>query len=577
MKPSEAAELLGRALREDRLVALVGARASASTQDASGRPYEGLPTPVQFVESCAMQFGYIERSDSFNGACDKILDRDGRQKLEDLLLRYYRVPDSFAAPPAHGILAWLPFSIYLTSNYDEFIERSLEREGRLPHCLVEDIDLLRLKRRHTAVVKYHGTVTRPSTMVAATRDYDLLEKRRGLVGDFVASSLAGKIILVIGHGLGDSDLGRILDGLDERLGEYAPAIYVLRPPDHDGRFPTLSKSPEVVLEDVTQFLSRLLQQARHTVAHVHSSFNEAWLSSAFFAALRKAAVLPSETQVIDAFLLHLQEEIAARGSVPAVLADADAAVRLALEERPTYEALRKTWGQVMAELNPLSVASDAEIALQTFRDGRALLIGHFRRLGSYLIKRNERILLYSQSQRVIQVLLGVPTTVQRTIHLFVAECRPKSPLPYQDAIATCQQLADTAYSITVCPDVVAGHLLASHQLDRFIMGTHAIFRDGPTSPPHAFVNTCGARLLVEAALSHKVPVEVIGEVLKIEEVASADATDHLHIHQENDLLQSAVGLRDIATTRGDVKHLNIGYDLVPVGPGISVHVPDHMT
>ncbi len=575
MDPQETAELLGRALREDRLAVLVGSRASADAADRSGRRYEGLPTPNQFVELCSKQFRYVLPNDTFNAACDKILDRDGRRSLEEYLLRYYQVPNAFEPPPAHRLLAWLPISIFITSNYDQFIERCLEREGRPSHILIENVDLTRLKRWQIPVVKYHGCVTRPASLVAASPDYDLLEQRRSLLVDYVAATLAGKTILVVGHGLADNDFARILNGLVQRLGDYAPSVFVLRAEGHDGRLPGLRFHTEVVAEDLTQFLSRLLQQARHA-EHISSlgGFDEQWMTSAFFAALRKAAVLPSETQVIDAFLTHLHEEISARDSTAHVLADAEAAVQLALRVRPNYEALRKTWHAVRSILSPCPDTASVEIALQEYRDQRTRAIGHFSKLGAQHLTRNERVLLFSQSQRVIQFLLGVPPAIQKTIHLFIAECRPKSPLPYQDAAATCRQLSDTYYNITVCPDVVAGYLLSSHQIDRVLMGTHAIFSDPETKIPHSFVNTCGARLLSLAALKHGVSVDVIGESLKVEFVELLQARDHLHIHQESDLLENAIGLRDMRTRRSEVEHLNIGYDLIPIEEGIRMHVPD---
>lgn len=197
MLPSDAAEVLGRALREDRLVALVGSRVSAKSRDTSGRSYDGLPTPAEFVELCARQFRYVSDSETFNGACDTVLDRDGRPVLEELLLRYYEVPEAFEIPPAHKMLSWLPFSFFITSNYDQFLERALERESKSPHILIENSDLVRLKRRNTPVVKYHGCVTRPNTLVGATADYENLSKRRVLLRDYVAANLAGKTLLVV--------------------------------------------------------------------------------------------------------------------------------------------------------------------------------------------------------------------------------------------------------------------------------------------------------------------------------------------------------------------------------------------
>ena len=51
-------------------------------------------------------------------------------------------------------------------------------------------------------------------------------------------------------------------------------------------------------------------------------------------------------------------------------------------------------------------------------------------------------------------------------------------------------------------------------------------------------------------------------------------SDHLHVHQESDLLESASGLRDMRTRRAEVEHLNVGYDLVVTETGIRIHLPD---
>ncbi len=121
MESGSAAEILARALVEDRLVALVGSATSARHQDPKGRVHDGLPTANELVEIASNQFGYVSSEESFNRTFDLIHDREGRSAVEEFLLRYYKVPESFEVPPSHKFLAWLPFSIYITSNYDQFL------------------------------------------------------------------------------------------------------------------------------------------------------------------------------------------------------------------------------------------------------------------------------------------------------------------------------------------------------------------------------------------------------------------------------------------------------------------------
>ena len=578
MDGSAAAEMLARALRDDRLVALVGSGASARSSDANGRVYQGLPTPREFVARAAREFRYISADQDFTSACNAILQRERRAGLEDILLRYYRVPDSVEPPPAQRMLSWLPFNLYITSNYDQFIERALERVSRRPHVLIDNQDLIRLKRGNTPVIKYHGCASRPSSIVATSGDYDYLTERRALIRQFIAVSLAGKVLLVVGHGLSDSDLVQLLNEVLANLHDYAPHIIVLRERHDADHLPGFQYPHEVVTEDLTQFLNRLL----HEFGSLHqyeqpAAFPEPWITSAFFAQLRHAAVLPSETQVIDAFLSHVKDEIVAREDPKSVLEDADSAEQSALIDRPNYPALHRTWQELRAQLDAAETVTETESAVDDFISSRERKIDAFGRLGRKLIQADNQILLYAQSQRVIQALRGVPINVQRTCHLFIAECRPKSPHPYQDAADICRELANTHYALTVCPDVVAFNLLATRQIDQVLMGTHAIYvedMNAPLSTLHSFVNTCGTAALAACAEKYSVPIHIIGEHLKFEEVPFTERFDHVHPHEESDLLQSAVGIRELRTQRAEVEHLNVGYDLVDISSDIEVHVPD---
>lgn len=578
MEGSAAAEVLARALREDRLAVLVGSGASAATEAANGRKYPGLPTPAQFVERVAEEVGYVKREDSFTAACDAILEWERRAGLEDALLRHYRVADTQEAPPAHKLLSWLPFSLYITSNYDRFIELSLAREKRRPYVLVDNNDVGRLTRHDTPVIKYHGCVMRPESLVAASGDYEHLATSRWLIGQLLAVSLARKSLLVVGHGLGDRDLARLVNDVLAHMHVYAPSITVLREEGHAGKLPGVQYPYEVVGEDLTQFLNRLSHQYRNLQNATRPDlFQESWLSSPFFAQLHHVAALPTETQVIDAFLTHLIDELGARCDVRSVVADARAVMENVLADRPMYGALRIIWESLQRELHDAANPADAETAVNRVRYGRRETVNVFKGAGCHLIQQDQRILLFSQSQRVLQVLRGVPVSTQRTCALFIAECRPKSATLYQEAVAICRELMDTEYRITVCPDVVAVNLITEGKIDQILMGSHALYvsdKNNPQESVHSFVNTCGSLAITDAAVACGVPVNVVGERLKIQQVPLEKRKQHIHPREEENRLQSVVGIWDLDTAQREVMCRNVGYDLVDVRQGVRVCVPD---
>lgn len=578
MDSQHAAASLAQILRSGRLVALVGSGASADYTDLGGRRYTGLLTPGGFAELVARSRPYVAPGLGFEGTCTEIRTREGRPALEALLLEHYRRPRTVEIPQAHQILAWLPFASYMTSNYDQFLEWKLEAEGRQIAVVVENEDLANIGRGSAPVVKYHGCVSRPRTMVAATDDYDnaRISERTNLVRDLIKVNLARSNLLVIGHGLADVDLIRLMDELLRGLGtEYIPTIYIIREPERAGEPLDLPFQVELVFEDLTRFLSRMLHEYRateHGAIPTAPIFEESWLDSAFFTQIRQVSFLPTETQVIDAFLIHLADEFAARTDVAGVTADAGVAVANAIAERPNYEALKTTWDNLRPKLETTSDTATGEETVREAIDLRNSKTTLFRAVGRKYVRRNDRLLLFSQSQRVLQALLGVSAAVQRTVDLFIAECRPKSPYPYDDATAICRLLADSHYNITVCPDVVATNLISTGQIDRIIMGTHAVYTEDGL--PHSFVNTCGSLAVALAGERYSVPTLVIAELIKLKAVAAADAIGEMHSHQERDLLEAATGINELATRRSPVSHINIGYDLVPVSDLITVEVAD---
>jgi hypothetical protein len=407
-----AANNLARLLKQGRLVTLVGSGASADYVDERGRAYRGLPTPDQFVRLARQPRDYLDDDMSFEDACGSIVMHEGRITLEQLLKQQYEVSHRSEVPPAHRILAWLPFAAYFTSNYDQLLEWALESEDELPAVVIDNGDLARLARDAVPVIKYHGCVSRPMTMVATPSDYAEFADRTNLVRDLMKVTLASSNLLVIGHGLRDSDLSSIIDDLLTGLGkDYIPTIYVVREPEREGSDLDVTYNYVDVFEDLTVFLSRLLNIYRsldRADVPYAVTMEEDWLKSAFFTSIRRISVLPTETQVIDAFLDHLADELSARTDVGGVVDDANSAVLQALDERPNYEALANAWSILSPSLSAVDDPIEAETIVREEIDRRIAKEPLFAQIGKDELTRNQRVLLYSQSKRVLQVLRGVP-------------------------------------------------------------------------------------------------------------------------------------------------------------------------
>jgi hypothetical protein len=140
-----------------------------------GRPYE-LPKVAQFV------------------AIDVADEVTPKQTIARILSTMES--PNFSTPPynmsPHALLAELDFPIYITTNYDHFMEKALENKDKEPvseSCLWKE-DLVKPRRkglltsfqkvsekdkypssRKPLVFHFHGSYKEPSTMVLTERDY----------------------------------------------------------------------------------------------------------------------------------------------------------------------------------------------------------------------------------------------------------------------------------------------------------------------------------------------------------------------------------------------------------------------
>jgi hypothetical protein len=123
-------------------------------------------------------------------------------------------------------LAEIPyFNRFVTTNWDPFLERSLE--VMVP--TVEDRDLAFWDDRKRQVLKIHGCITRPYSIVATTTDYERCVRDNPLIFNKLKDLMATKTFLFVGYSLRDSDFQFIWDGIVKSLGRFAKLAYAIDP------------------------------------------------------------------------------------------------------------------------------------------------------------------------------------------------------------------------------------------------------------------------------------------------------------------------------------------------------------
>lgn len=119
------------------------------------------------------------------------------------------------------------FRTVVTTNWDPFCERTFN--VLVP--MVEDQDIPFWDENKRQVLKIHGCVTRPQTIVATWDDYDrcMKEKARGAIFTKLRDLMAMKTFVFAGYSIKDPDFRLIFDEVISNLGEFRRAAYVVDP------------------------------------------------------------------------------------------------------------------------------------------------------------------------------------------------------------------------------------------------------------------------------------------------------------------------------------------------------------
>jgi hypothetical protein len=117
-------------------------------------------------------------------------------------------------PDPHAVIVKLPFSAIVTTNYDKLLERSYASVGSLPKTPTHrDVDALGplLFDRSFFILKAHGDIDRPESMVLTTRDYQEIIHANPAFNSVFSAILLTKAVLFVGYSINDPDFRLLLD------------------------------------------------------------------------------------------------------------------------------------------------------------------------------------------------------------------------------------------------------------------------------------------------------------------------------------------------------------------------------
>ena len=119
----------------------------------------------------------------------------------------------------HALLAGLPATEFVTTNYDELFERAPDAAG-MPVVALPYEPVTQQPQRW--LLKLHGTVSSPADIVLTREDYLRYPDRRGALAALVQALLITRHMLFVGFSLGDDNFHRIVDDVRKALGDRGP-------------------------------------------------------------------------------------------------------------------------------------------------------------------------------------------------------------------------------------------------------------------------------------------------------------------------------------------------------------------
>jgi len=221
----ELTDRIGKEIADENCVLFVGAGSSSEKWPRGRSFYSTVRSMTSLSESDSHTFPDVMQKfcDERDGGHHNLLIREAIRYIEHFLLPG---PENRVASQFSNQLATIPFfKVVLTTNWDPLLERALN--VLVP--MTQDRDLAFWNDRKKQVVKIHGCITRPHSIVATQSDYDSCVAANPLLFNKVRDLMATKTFLFTGFSLQDADFREIWDTITSRLGQFSKLAYALDP------------------------------------------------------------------------------------------------------------------------------------------------------------------------------------------------------------------------------------------------------------------------------------------------------------------------------------------------------------
>jgi hypothetical protein len=204
----------------------------------------GLPTWQDFIARLGEDLGFapdefLQLSHDFRSLAEYYrLEQGSIDALCQKMALEWNVDDStLDGSQVHRLLVSLDFPVIYTTNYDHLLERAYRRNGRRFNKVVSTRDIARSDPELPTIVKFHGDLDEPRSMVLAETDYFRRLAFQGPLDIKLEADVFARAVLFLGYSVSDINLRLLLyrlRGIWQESGEegYRPCSYVFMTPQN---------------------------------------------------------------------------------------------------------------------------------------------------------------------------------------------------------------------------------------------------------------------------------------------------------------------------------------------------------
>lgn len=187
-----------------------------------------------------------------------------RNSLVDLVRSLYEGRPRYRPGQLHELIAKMPFSAIITTRCDTLLEESLQRADKAYEVVVSSADVPYMAADKVLILKLHGCITRPDSLVLTERDALDLHRRLPAVFELVRFFFATKHLLFLDYNLEDQEFKFLFHEVIQTVGIHHRRIYAVCP-QYPSNVVTLWRDVSIsLLSDVDSvtFLAELRKRFR---------------------------------------------------------------------------------------------------------------------------------------------------------------------------------------------------------------------------------------------------------------------------------------------------------------------------